>query len=171
VAFRRSRRRQRTQESRFRIQGGGRGARTFSTPGPPRGFYFFFAAFFLVAFFLAVFFRAFFLAGIEEIPPFSPQIGQRGPLQHVGSQRASHTSGRVGSPPIPVKWFSVNGFPPCCTGGGSYAVEDGVKTALICSWSPFQRINHAKILWCRVFHRGSRPGSSSGRDDRLLYTT
>jgi hypothetical protein len=59
--------------------GGGRGARTLSTPGPPRGFYFFLAAFFLVVFFLAVFLRAFFLAGIEEIPPFSPKLGQRGP--------------------------------------------------------------------------------------------
>ena len=107
-----------------RVVAGGR--EPLSTPGPPRGFYFFFAAFFLVVFFLAVFFRAFFLAGIEEIPPFSPQIGQRGPLQHVGSQRASHTSGRVGSPPTPVKRFSVKGFPPCCTGGGSYVVEGEV---------------------------------------------
>jgi hypothetical protein len=57
---------------RYGHRGGGWGARTLSTPKPPRGFYFFLAAFFLVVFFLAVFLRAFFLAGIEEIPPFSP---------------------------------------------------------------------------------------------------
>jgi hypothetical protein len=55
------------------------GRESVSTPRPPRGFYLFLAAFFFVVFFLAVFFRAFFLAGIEEIPPFSPQTGQQGP--------------------------------------------------------------------------------------------
>jgi len=68
-------------------------------PEAPDG-YFFLAAFFLVDFFAAFFL---FLAGIREIPPFSPEMDARSSLQHLGSQGASHTSGRVGRAPPAVK--------------------------------------------------------------------
>jgi hypothetical protein len=58
-------------------------------------------------------------------------------LQHVGSQEALHTSGRVGRPLTPVKRFSFEPLPPCSTSGGGYAVESGSGVAQIRSWSLF----------------------------------
>ena len=84
------------------------GTRTLPTPRPPRAIYFFFAAFFLVAFFLVAFFLVafFFFAGINSIPLSVHRLDSEAPLQHIGSQRAPHTTGRVGSPHTPVKRFS-----------------------------------------------------------------
>ena len=74
-------------------------------PQRPRGSYFFF----FEAFFLA----AFFFAGIEVIPPFSPGMDGR-PLAHLsGLMRATHTSGRVGTPLWLVKGFFGAAAPPC----------------------------------------------------------
>jgi hypothetical protein len=84
VAFRRSKRRQRTRDTVTSVVVAG-GREVSRPPDLPEAFYFFLAAFFfLVAFFFAVFF----LAGIRGNPPFqSTDWTARPPFNMSGLKR------------------------------------------------------------------------------------